>query len=83
MAAAVLNADVIPGVVVMSTGAWFDPQGSSLERHGNPNVLTVDIGTSPLTQAPSALSALVQVAKWEGEVPDVKAFELPRISRDV
>jgi biotin/methionine sulfoxide reductase len=82
MAAAVLNEDVMPGVVVMSTGAWFDPQGSRLERHGNPNVLTVDIGTSSLTQAPSALSALVQVAKWEGEVPDVKAFELPGISSE-
>jgi biotin/methionine sulfoxide reductase len=77
IAAAVINDDVMPSVVVMSTGAWFDPQSSSLERHGNPNVLTVDIGTSSLTQAPSALTALVQVEKWQGDVPDVKAFELP------
>ena len=77
MAAASLNEDVMPGVVVMSTGAWFDPQNSSLERHGNPNVLTIDTGTSALAQAPSALSALVEVAKWEGFVPDVEAFELP------
>ena len=62
---------------MMSTGAWFDPQNSSLERHGNPNVLTIDTGTSALAQAPSALSALVEVAKWEGFVPDVEAFELP------
>ena len=82
MAAAVLSDDVMPGVAVMSTGAWFDPQGSSLERHGNPNVLTVDLGTSALTQAPSALSALVEVAKWTGDVPDVKAFELPGISSE-
>ena len=82
MAAAVLSEDVMPGVAVMSSGAWFDPQGSSLERHGNPNVLTVDVGTSALTQAPSALSALVEVAKWTGDVPDVKAFELPVISSE-
>ncbi len=80
IAAAVLNDDVMPGVAVMSTGAWFDPQSSSLERHGNPNVLTIDIGTSALTQAPSAQSALVQVAKWEGEVPAVMVFELPAIA---
>ncbi len=82
MAAAVLTEDVMAGVAVMSTGAWFDPQDSSLERHGNPNVLTVDIGTSPLTQGPSPLSALVQVAKWEGEAPDVQVFELPRITSE-
>jgi biotin/methionine sulfoxide reductase len=48
LAAAVLNEDVMP-VVVMCTGAWFDPQGISVERHGNPNVLKIDIGTSRLT----------------------------------
>lgn len=84
MAAAVLNSDVMPSVAIMSTGAWFDPQNnpdsSSLERHGNPNVLTMDIGTSSLAQAPSALSVLVEVAKWEGEVPAVQAFELPEIT---
>lgn len=79
MAAAVVDDDVMPGVVVMSTGAWFDPQSTSLERHGNPNVLTVDIGTSQLTQAPSALSALVQVELWVGDVPEVRAFELPEM----
>lgn len=70
---------VSPGVVVMPTGAWFDPQDAALERHGNPNVLTFDAGTSRLTQGPSALSALVQVERWMGEAPAVKAFELPCI----
>lgn len=56
---------VTPGVVVMATGAWFDP-GFGAERHeleqaGNPNVLTLDIGTSPLTQGPNAMSCLVEV----------------------
>src|SRR5690606_10122293 len=67
IAAAVVSAGVMPGVAIMSTGAWFDPDGAALDRHGNPNVLTVDVGTSRLTQAPSALSALVDIRKWEGE----------------
>ncbi|VCU69249.1 Dimethyl sulfoxide/trimethylamine N-oxide reductase precursor [Pigmentiphaga humi] len=77
MAAAVVGEAVMPGVAVMSTGAWFDPADDALERHGNPNVLTVDVGTSRLTQAPSALSALVEVEKWQGEAPAVEAFDLP------
>ena len=38
------------GVVRLSTGAWFDPADSGsnrpLEKHGNPNALTLDIGAS-------------------------------------
>src|SRR5262249_57247208 len=51
-AGAIIDAGVMPGVVVMATGAWFDPPAADgePERHGNPNVLTLDIGTSPLAQ---------------------------------
>lgn len=56
------------------------PLDAALERHGNPNVLTLDAGTSRLAQAPSALSALVDIRKWEGEAPAVEAFEVPEIS---
>lgn len=62
---AVLTDGVMPGVVVMSTGAWFDPEEggeSQVERAGNPNVLTLDIGSSPLTQGANAMSCLVDVA---------------------
>ncbi len=57
---------VAPGVVIMSTGAWFEPGFSQKEWHaveqsGNANVLTLDIGTSPLTQGPNAMSCLVDV----------------------
>ena len=55
-----LDEGVARGVVVMATGAWFDPRDAALERHGNPNVLTRDEGTSRLAQGCSALSALVQ-----------------------
>lgn len=58
---------VAPGVVIMSTGAWFEPgfgqkSWHAVEQSGNANVLTLDIGTSPLTQGPNAMSCLVDVA---------------------
>lgn len=73
--------DNLPGVVQLPTGAWFDPTPGDdpqpLERHGNPNVLTADIGTSRLAQGPSAQSCLVQVVRHEGPVPRVRAFDPP------
>jgi len=83
LAAAVIDAGVMPSVAVMPTGAWFDPGDAdgALERHGNPNVLTRDIGTSRLTQGPSALSALVDIALWDGDLPPTEAFTPPTIVR--
>jgi biotin/methionine sulfoxide reductase len=72
IAACLPDADVMPGVAVMSTGAWFDPDPrdpGAAERQGNPNVLTLDIGTSSLGQGTSAQTALVQVERWEGPLP--------------
>ena len=79
-----VDSGVSPGVVVMATGAWYDPAGSGdqpLDRHGNPNVLSFDAGTSRLAQGPSALSVLVEVEKWQGEPPAVAAFQPPEIVR--
>jgi biotin/methionine sulfoxide reductase len=39
--------------------------------HGNPNVLTADVGTSRLGQGPSAQSCLVQIERWDGALPPV------------
>ena len=37
LAAAVVEDGIMPGVVVMATGAWFDPgEAAEPERHGNP-----------------------------------------------
>jgi biotin/methionine sulfoxide reductase len=54
------------GVVLMATGAWYDPDPSpgQPERAGAANVLTLDIGTSELSQGPNAMSCLVQVERW-------------------
>ncbi len=51
--------------------------------HGNPNVLTRDLGTSQLAQGPSAQTCLVQVEKWLGKVPSHTAFEAPDIGTAV
>src|SRR5205814_6191459 len=50
LAGAVLSDALRPGVVQLSTGAWYDPEDTSSEKplcvHGNPNVVTRDAGTS-------------------------------------
>ena len=79
LASAVLDEGVMPQVAIMATGAWFDPSNDAdaPERHGNPNVLTLDIGTSKLSQGPSALSVLVDIERWSGSPPDVQVFMKP------
>lgn len=81
LAGARLDGGIRRGVVVLPTGAWYDPlvpgEVGTLEKHGNPNVLTLDKGTSKLTQGCSAHTALVEVQRFEGEPPAVTAFEPP------
>ncbi|HEY1723075.1 MAG TPA: molybdopterin-dependent oxidoreductase [Magnetospirillaceae bacterium] len=81
LAGAIVTDALRPGVVQLSTGAWYDPAdpagSNSLEKHGNPNVLTRDSGTSRLAQGSSAQSTLVQVEKFTGDVPPVTAFDPP------
>ncbi len=76
LAGAVLSEDVMPGVVVLSTGAWFDPNYRlKTEVHGNPNVLTKDIGTSSLGQGPTSHTALIEIKKANNEeIADVTIF---------
>lgn len=85
LAGIILSEDVMPGAIQLSTGAWYDPDVpgkiGSLCKHGNPNVLTRDKGTSSLGQGPSAHSCLVEVEKFQGEPPPVTAFEPPVIER--
>lgn len=81
LATAVIDAGLKPGVVMLPTGAWFDAADERLERHGNPNVLTMDVGTSRLTQGSSAQSALVEVARWNEAAPEIRALETPGITQ--
>lgn len=71
------------GIARLPTGAWYDPAEpgriGALDRHGNPNMLTIDKGTSSLAQAPAAHSALVEVERWDGGAMEVQAFEPPTL----
>lgn len=76
LAGAVLNPAIMPGVARLSTGAWYDPDGD-LDRHGNPNVLTLDRGASSLSQGCSAHTCLIDARRHQGPVPPVRAFTPP------
>lgn len=63
LAGLVISDAVAPGVVQLSTGAWFDPPPGdpTMCRAGNPNVLTADRPTSRLTQGCAGQHSLVEV----------------------
>lgn len=68
------------GVIRIYEGAWFAPIGpevGSLDTYGDPNTLTLDIGTSKLAQATSANTCLVDIELFQGEAPAVTAFGGP------
>ena len=71
---AIVSDDIMKGVVIVSTGAWFDHDTGGTSgltcHHGNTNVLTPDVGTSKLAQGPAAHSCLINLEKWtKGAVP--------------
>jgi biotin/methionine sulfoxide reductase len=74
LATAQIANTVRQGVIVLPTGAWFTPRGDDgLEVAGNPNVLTLDIGTSQFGQGCSAHTCLVRVEPHSSNQHD--AFE--------
>ena len=86
LAGAVLEDGLRPGVVVLATGAWYDPLDpavpGSLDVHGNPNVLTSARPASSLSGGPAPGSCLVEVERWDGPVPPVRAFDPPPFVED-
>ena len=83
LAGVVVDDRVRPQVVQLSTGAWYDPMDAAdpdtLCVHGNPNVLTDDIGTSSLAHGCSGAHALVEVEKYGDTAPPVRVHRPPRI----
>ncbi|BDQ20406.1 molybdopterin guanine dinucleotide-containing S/N-oxide reductase [Rhodococcus qingshengii] len=81
LAGVIVDSDLRSDVVQLSTGAWYDPldpaDPDSLCVHGNPNVLTPDIGTSSLSHGCTGQHVLVQIEKFDGALPPVKAFDPP------
>lgn len=84
LAGVVTDAGVRPRVVQLSTGAWFDPldpaDPDALCVHGNPNVLTDDVGTSALARGCTGAHVLVQVEKFAGPLPPVRAHQPPVVA---
>jgi anaerobic selenocysteine-containing dehydrogenase len=76
-----ISNDLLPGVIQISTGAWWDPenpgQSNSLCKHGHVNVLTIDKGSSSLAQGSIALTCLVDVEKYLGIAGDICVFNPP------
>ncbi|NKS96856.1 molybdopterin-dependent oxidoreductase [Rhodococcus hoagii] len=81
LAGVVLDDGVRRGVVQLSTGAWYDPldpsDPNSMCVHGNPNVLTADVGSSRLAHGCTGQHVLVEVERFDGALPPIKAFEPP------
>ncbi|MFN4155794.1 MAG: molybdopterin-dependent oxidoreductase [Paracoccaceae bacterium] len=81
LAGAIVSDVVMPGVLRLATGAWYDRDpGSDLEKHGNPNVLTLDSGCSGLSQGCSAQTCLVQLSGPVTDPPPVTAFDPPQFT---
>jgi biotin/methionine sulfoxide reductase len=80
LASVAIRDDLREKVVQLPTGAWWDPDDSkSMCRAGNPNVLTRDVGTSQLAQGSSAQTCLVEVERFVGEPPAVRAHQPPQL----
>jgi biotin/methionine sulfoxide reductase len=81
LAAVRVTEDVRPGVVQLPTGAWYDPadpeDDMALCVHGNPNVLTRDIGTSSLAQGCCGQLTTVEVERFTGNLPPIQAYDPP------
>ena len=81
LATATITADIRPGVVQLPTGAWYDPEDPREDNplcvHGNPNVLTRDVGTSSLAQGCTGQLTCVEVERFTGNLPPIRAFAPP------
>ena len=81
LAAVTLSQEIRQGVVQLPTGAWYDPQDPMEDKplcvHGNPNVLTRDVGTSSLAQGCCGQLTAVQVERFTGNLPPIQAYDPP------
>ncbi|WP_070963132.1 trimethylamine-N-oxide reductase TorA [Vibrio sonorensis] len=80
LAGAVLTDSYPQGVVRIEEGAWYGPlneKDGAICTYGDPNTLTLDIGSSELAQATSANTCLVNFEKFKGKVPPVTSFGGP------
>lgn len=81
LAGVTLTDGIRRGVIQLPTGAWYDPADPEEEKplcvHGNPNVLTRDVGTSALAQGCTGQLTTVQVQRFDGNLPPIQAYDPP------
>ena len=80
LAGAVLSENFPRGVIRIQEGGWYGPVDATpgaLDTYGDPNTLTLDIGTSKLAQATSANTCLAEVERVSGPAPGVTSFGGP------
>ncbi|MGL4673459.1 MAG: hypothetical protein ACRCXK_01225, partial [Wohlfahrtiimonas sp.] len=68
------------GVLRICEGAWYGPLNEeigSVDTYGDPNTVTMDVGTSDLAHATSANTCIVDIRKYEGTAPNVTSFGGP------
>jgi biotin/methionine sulfoxide reductase len=79
LAAVHVTDGIAPGIVQLPTGAWYDPMDpeddAPLCVHGNPNVLTRDVGTSSFAQGCTGQLTTVEVERFNGNLPPIRAFD--------
>ena len=69
-------------IIVLSTGAWLNMQvinGVPTCIHGNPNILTLDKGSSGLSQGNIANTTLVRIQKWIQPLPTITVHLQPNL----
>ncbi len=83
LASAHLSEDVREDVVQLPTGAWYDPRPDARHGvicvHGNPNIVARDLGTSSLGQGCAGQISTVQIERFDGPLPPIRAFDPPLI----
>jgi biotin/methionine sulfoxide reductase len=81
LAAVSLSPEMRTDVVQLPTGAWYDPvegaDGRLMCGHGNPNMLTRDVGTSSLAQGCAGQLAVTQVERYDSALPPIRAYDPP------
>ncbi|MBX2079262.1 molybdopterin guanine dinucleotide-containing S/N-oxide reductase [Campylobacter peloridis] len=78
LAGAVVTNDIMPNVVRLCEGGWYDPDAKGMCKYGSVNVLTIDIPTSKLANGNISHTGLVNIEKYNGILPEITAFTAPK-----